>query len=79
MKVSSETISFIRVILLIFSYILHYITETIRERNDPSAKLKSVSNETKEILAELERDYKPKETTSQVEKPMPDKFNAVSS
>ncbi|XP_043482019.1 RING-type E3 ubiquitin-protein ligase PPIL2 [Leptopilina heterotoma] len=55
--------------------------ETIRERNDPSAKLKTVSNETKVILAQLEKDYKDKAKTNEGSKSsvtaMPDKFNAA--
>lgn len=56
-----------------------YFSETVRERNNPNAKLKTVSVETKEILAELDREYKPakineKDTAS---KQKPDKFNAV--
>lgn len=49
----------------------------IRERNDPNAKLKTVSMETKEILAELDRDYKQTETKKEISKPKADKFNAV--
>lgn len=50
----------------------------MKERNNPNAKLKTVSMETKEILEELEREYKPtksneKEATSK----KADKFNAV--
>lgn len=51
--------------------------ETKRERGDPTARLKTVSMETKEILAELERDYKPSDSKSQVSKPKADKFNAA--
>ncbi|XP_020718823.1 RING-type E3 ubiquitin-protein ligase PPIL2 [Bombus terrestris] len=51
--------------------------EMIRERNDPNAKLKTVSMETKEILAELDRDYKQTETKKEISKPKADKFNAA--
>lgn len=53
--------------------------ETVRERNNPNAKLKTVSVETKEILAELERDYKPAKNSEKDEASMQkaDKFNAV--
>ena len=40
--------------------------------------LKSVANETKVILNQLERDYKPAEAEKQADKPKLDKFNAVS-
>lgn len=52
--------------------------ETVRERNNSNAKLKTVLAETKEILAELEKDYKP--TTSEKDETSTqkaDKFNAV--
>ncbi|XP_014477637.1 PREDICTED: peptidyl-prolyl cis-trans isomerase-like 2 [Dinoponera quadriceps] len=52
--------------------------ETIRERNNPNAKLKTVSTETKEILAELEREYKPTKTnTEDTSEQKADKFNAA--
>lgn len=51
--------------------------EIVRERNDPNAKLKTVSTETKEILAELERDYKAPESKETLQKEKADKFNAV--
>ncbi|KAG8041264.1 hypothetical protein G9C98_002252 [Cotesia typhae] len=51
--------------------------ETIRERNDPNAKLKTVSAETSDILAELERDYKPPEQKTETAKATADKFNAA--
>lgn len=44
---------------------------------NPNAKLKTVSMETKEILNELERDYKPAEKSKSTEKAKADKFNAV--
>lgn len=53
------------------------ILEIVKERNNPNAKLKTVSMETKEILSELERDYKPTEKSKAVEKTKADKFNAV--
>lgn len=53
------------------------VLEMIKERNNPNAKLKTVSMETKEILAELNRDYKQTETKKEVSKPQADKFNAV--
>ncbi|XP_043282893.1 RING-type E3 ubiquitin-protein ligase PPIL2 [Venturia canescens] len=51
--------------------------EIVRERNDPNAKLKTVSTETKEILAELERDYKAPESKEARPKEKADKFNAA--
>lgn len=56
-----------------------YFSETVRERNDPN-KLKTVSAETKDILAELERDYKPAKSNEKDEASIQkaDKFNAVS-
>ncbi|XP_071573662.1 RING-type E3 ubiquitin-protein ligase PPIL2 [Temnothorax nylanderi] len=52
--------------------------ETVRERNNPNAKLKTVSAETKEILAELERDYKPsKNEKDEASTQKADKFNAA--
>lgn len=56
-----------------------YFLETVRERSNPNAKLKTVSAETKDILAELERDYKPAKSSEKDEASMQkaDKFNAV--
>ncbi|XP_032667950.1 RING-type E3 ubiquitin-protein ligase PPIL2 isoform X2 [Odontomachus brunneus] len=53
--------------------------ETIRERNNPNAKLKTVSTETKEILEELEREYKPAKSNTEdtFSKQKADKFNAA--
>ncbi|XP_008556487.1 RING-type E3 ubiquitin-protein ligase PPIL2 [Microplitis demolitor] len=51
--------------------------ETIRERNDPNAKLKTVSAETSDILAQLEKDYKPSEQKEESIKVKADKFNAA--
>ncbi|XP_011495689.1 PREDICTED: peptidyl-prolyl cis-trans isomerase-like 2 [Ceratosolen solmsi marchali] len=51
--------------------------EVTKERNNPNAKLKTVSMETKEILSELERDYKPVGVTKALEKVKADKFNAA--
>ncbi|GAB1869842.1 RING-type E3 ubiquitin transferase [Camponotus japonicus] len=52
--------------------------ETVRERNNPNAKLKTVSMETKEILAELEKDYKPTKSSEKDEPSIKaDKFNAA--
>lgn len=49
--------------------------EEIAERKDPKGKIKTMSNETREILQELEKTYK--ETTEEtVEEKKPDKFNA---
>lgn len=51
----------------------------MKERNNPNAKLKTVSAETKEILIELERDYKPAKSSEKDESSAQkaDKFNAV--
>ncbi|XP_076656738.1 RING-type E3 ubiquitin-protein ligase PPIL2 [Halictus rubicundus] len=51
--------------------------ETIKERNNPNAKLKTVSMETKEILAELDREFKQAENKQEISKPKADKFNAA--
>lgn len=50
-----------------------------RERNDPNARLKTVSMETKEILAELDREYKPAKSSEkqQTSVQKADKFNAA--
>jgi len=59
-------------------YINYIFSETVRERNNPNAKLKTVSMETKEILAELEKDYKPTKSSEKDEPSIKaDKFNAV--
>lgn len=58
-------------------YINYIFSETVRERNNPNAKLKTVSMETKEILAELEKDYKPKSSEKDEPSVKADKFNAV--
>ncbi|KAJ2952549.1 hypothetical protein O0L34_g6870 [Tuta absoluta] len=50
--------------------------EEIALRKDPHARLKTVSAETKDILQELERDYKAPEVT-QDKKEVADKFNAA--
>ncbi len=41
-------------------------------------RLKTVSNETRVILDELNKEYKPPEPKKEAEKPKLDKFNAVS-
>ncbi|XP_050445119.1 RING-type E3 ubiquitin-protein ligase PPIL2 [Cataglyphis hispanica] len=52
--------------------------ETVRERNNPNAKLKTVSMETKEILTELEKNYKPTKSSEKDEtSKKADKFNAA--
>lgn len=40
-------------------------------------KLKTVSHDTREILTQLNKDYKPPEKTKEPEKAKLDKFNAV--
>lgn len=50
--------------------------EEIAERKDPQGRLKTISVETKEILSQLEKDYKPAEETI-TEKKTADKFNAA--
>lgn len=63
----------------------HHIKNNIRvededakkERSDPTAKLKTVSMETKEILAELKKNYKEPEAKEEISKPQADKFNAA--
>lgn len=54
--------------------------EEILERKDPQARLKMVSAETRDILNELERDYKPQasdEGSSGAQKTTLDKFNSA--
>ncbi|KAF7989070.1 hypothetical protein HCN44_007380 [Aphidius gifuensis] len=51
--------------------------EMIKDRKNPNARLKKVSNETKEILLELERDYKPAEKKDKAPKALADKFNSA--
>ncbi|XP_003707279.1 RING-type E3 ubiquitin-protein ligase PPIL2 [Megachile rotundata] len=51
--------------------------EMIKDQNNPNAKLKTVSMETKEILFELDRDYKQAAVKKEVSKPKADKFNAA--
>lgn len=51
--------------------------EEIAERKDPTARLKTVNLETKETLAELERDYQPAENTEEKTRKVADKFNAA--
>lgn len=52
--------------------------EMINDRKNPNARLKKVSNVTKEILTELERDYKPIEKKKdKAPKALADKFNAA--
>ncbi|KAK0085615.1 hypothetical protein PV326_005842 [Microctonus aethiopoides] len=51
--------------------------ETINSRGNPNARLKTVSHETKEILEQLGRDYKPTEKKAEANKPVADKFNAA--
>jgi peptidyl-prolyl cis-trans isomerase-like 2 len=56
---------------------LRVLTEDeIAERKDPQGRLKKISSETKEILLQLERDYKAPEQTV-VETKKADKFNAA--
>ncbi|XP_034192700.1 RING-type E3 ubiquitin-protein ligase PPIL2 [Osmia lignaria lignaria] len=51
--------------------------EMVKDRNNPNAKLKTVSMETKEILFELDRDFKQAAPKEEVSKPKADKFNAA--
>lgn len=53
------------------------VSEMVKDRNNPNAKLKTVSMETKEILFELDRDFKQAAPKEEVSKPKADKFNAV--
>lgn len=56
---------------------LHVETEEeILEKKNPQRRLKTINMETKEILSELERDYKPQEEVS-VEKQSADNVNAA--
>jgi peptidyl-prolyl cis-trans isomerase-like protein 2 len=61
------------------AYAKRYFSETIRERNNPHARLKTVSMETKEILSELNKEYKPVKISENDETSLQkaDKFNAV--
>lgn len=65
--------------LLLRVKFLKFFVETARERNNPNARLKTVSVETKEILSELEKNYKPTTSGTKDEASMKkaDKFNAV--
>lgn len=47
------------------------------ERRDPKGRLKTVSAETKEILDQLERDYRPAEVAAVEDAVVADKFNAA--
>lgn len=47
------------------------------EKKDPQGRLKLVSAETKEILEQLEKDYKPPVAEDEIAKPIADKFNAA--
>ncbi|XP_015517116.1 RING-type E3 ubiquitin-protein ligase PPIL2 [Neodiprion pinetum] len=51
--------------------------EITKERKDPNAKLKTVSSETREILEELNREFKPVEPKDTSTKDKADKFNAA--
>lgn len=64
----------------------HYIQKRLRvlteeerlERKDPQARLKAVSAETRDILAQLERDYKPATSSgAAIPAAVADKFNAA--
>lgn len=57
--------------------ILIFSVEEIEAKSNPEARLKTVSKETRDILDELNREYKAPEV-KQVEKKVADKFNAVS-
>ncbi|CAO1312947.1 unnamed protein product [Diamesa hyperborea] len=47
------------------------------ERKDPKGRLQSMTNETKEILKELEANYKESEQQDAIEDKKPDKFNSA--
>uniref|UniRef100_A0A1A9X4W7 RING-type E3 ubiquitin-protein ligase PPIL2 n=1 Tax=Glossina brevipalpis TaxID=37001 RepID=A0A1A9X4W7_9MUSC len=47
------------------------------ERKDPTKKIKSMNMETRETLAQLEKDYKASEEKPKISKPIADKFNAA--
>ena len=53
-----------------------YCSEAERSKLDPQARLKKVNSVTKDVLEELDREYKPTQTeVKQLKKA--DKFNAV--
>lgn len=61
------------------SWFQNYISEELEFRAEGNMGiLKTVANETKVILNQLERDYKPAEAEKQADKPKLDKFNSVS-
>ncbi|XP_063973640.1 RING-type E3 ubiquitin-protein ligase PPIL2 [Diachasmimorpha longicaudata] len=51
--------------------------DTVRDRKNPNARLKTISMETRETLAELKRDYKPTEKKEEAAAIVADKFNAA--
>lgn len=53
------------------------ILEEIAERGDPNARLKSVSAETKDILDELNKEFKETEKKAPAPAEKADKFNAA--
>ncbi|KAI8118107.1 hypothetical protein FF38_05791 [Lucilia cuprina] len=63
----------------------HHVRKNLRvlteeeelELKDPSKKIKTMNLETKETLAQLEKDYKPAEEKPSTSKQMADKFNAA--
>lgn len=59
---------------------INYFVEELAERTDPQARIKTQNAETKQTLAELERDYKKptiKINSDQSNKAKADKFNAA--
>lgn len=64
-------------ILKAFS-LTHSTTETVHARSDASLRLKSVSQDTQQILDEFNRTYKEAEKTDEATEKIADKFNAVS-
>uniref|UniRef100_A0A1B0BS11 RING-type E3 ubiquitin-protein ligase PPIL2 n=1 Tax=Glossina palpalis gambiensis TaxID=67801 RepID=A0A1B0BS11_9MUSC len=63
----------------------HHVKKNLRvltdeeelERKDPTKKIKSMNMETRETLAQLEKDYKAVEEKPNISKPAADKFNAA--
>jgi hypothetical protein len=76
MEILLQPVTLVRVIFLCAGY--HWIFLcVVGPEKDTAGNLKSVSVETREILEELNRDYKAPEIKEE-EKKVADKFNAVS-
>jgi hypothetical protein len=70
-------IKIINVDIIYLHWLLDIFSHAIGPEKDTAGNLKSVSMETREILEELNRDYKTADVKEE-EKKVADKFNAVS-